>query len=325
MQLFRYSDGNLANTVALVYIVSAYALSLYTLTFFNFWLSIFSVFFLAHGMIISAYLIHECIHNSIFKSTKINRAFGITSAWLLGCAYLPYDLLKEKHLRHHVERKDVLSIDYRSWLEKHSLVNSCVRLLHKFHFPAVEWLTHWLSMMSPFFIHSRKQYRLRAIIVSLSRVTFFVFLFYLSPSLVLGWFIAYTLCLYVLGFMDAYQHTYEIALELDLPRTKSQKDRTYEEQNTYSNIHSSQFPFLNLLTLNFSYHNIHHWKSGEPWYRLPNIHKERYPNRCEQEISLKEQWKNFIKYRVLRLSKNKSSALPDKDIGAAGVSFLVAI
>ena len=325
MQLYRYSDGNLANTTALNYTICAYILSMYTLSVGNLWFFLFSIILLAHGMVISAYLVHEFIHNSFFKDPKLNRIFGIIGVWILGCGYLPYDLLREKHLRHHVERKDVLAIDYRSWLAHHPTFFLLIQTLQKIHFPAVEWLTHILGMISPFLIHSRKHHRLRTIMVFISRIIFFGLLYALSPFLLLGWFIAYTICIGVLGFMDAYQHTYEITLELDQSPEKPKYDREYEEENTFSNIHNRIHPALNLITLNFSYHNIHHWKSGEPWYRLPALHQKRYKNKCTQEIPFIEQLNNFFKYRTTRISNTAQDAITDKELGAAGVSFLVCI
>ena len=53
-------------------------------------------------------------------------------------------------------------------------------------------------------------------------------------------------------------------------RGKAVADRQYEEDNTYSNLLSTRYPWLNLLVLNFCYHNVHHNKPSEPWYRLPN-------------------------------------------------------
>ena len=36
------------------------------------------------------------------------------------------------------------------------------------------------------------------------------------------------------------------------------RDREYEQMNTYSNVTSLRHPWLNLLLLNFPYHNAHH-------------------------------------------------------------------
>ena len=83
----------------------------------------------------------------------------------------------------------------------------------------------------------------------------------------------------VLRFADAYQHTYEAFAVLEdggkLPEDK-RRDRSYEQQNTYSNVVSERWPALNLLLLNFSFHNAHHEKPVAPRYRLPKLHAELY-------------------------------------------------
>ena len=55
-------------------------------------------------------------------------------------------------------------------------------------------------------------------------------MFYLSPLAALGYVIAYLLFLWVLGFMDAFQHSYDIHYRLLDAQQKPTRDRHYEEQ-----------------------------------------------------------------------------------------------
>ena len=45
---------------------------------------------------------------------------------------------------------------------------------------------------------------------------------------------------------------------------------------------------LNLLLLNFSYHNAHHERPIEPWYRLPALHARLYPGEHHQTLPMTE-------------------------------------
>ncbi len=77
--------------------------------------------------------------------------------------------------------------------------------------------------------------------------------------------------LHALRFTDAFQHTYDAFAVLesgDIPDDKV-RDRDYEQANTYSNLASVGHPWLNLLLLNFPYHNAHHERPIVPWHDLP--------------------------------------------------------
>ena len=53
--------------------------------------------------------------------------------------------------------------------------------------------------------------------------------------------------------------------------------------------------------LNFCYHNVHHQKPSEPWYRLPALHDKCYPHGCQQLVPLPKQLANFRRYRMERI------------------------
>ena len=53
-------------------------------------------------------------------------------------------------------------------------------------------------------------------------------------------------------------------------------DRDYEQSHTFSNVISIRYPWLNLITLNFGYHNAHHTKPTVPWHELPKLHEALY-------------------------------------------------
>jgi len=65
-------------------------------------------------------------------------------------------------------------------------------------------------------------------------------------------------------FFDVHQHTYEAWETLERARTVevARFDRDYEQRNTFSNLLSVRHRRLNLLVLNFSYHNVRQRQAG---------------------------------------------------------------
>ena len=338
MQIFRYNDGVLANTILLLYLTVGTVVAVALLADISLALDngmaagvavltiIIATLALAHLMILAAYLTHECMHNTVFKKPAHNDYLGNLIAWLLGAGYLPYKMLKDKHLRHHTERRDVLALDYRQLLKKYQLWRTIISIGQWCHIPAAELFSHGLSVCSPFFLRQKRQWRRRVVFVAISRLVFFLLLYFVNPALLIAYVMASVICIAVLGFMDAYQHTYDIVLNLDDGKSPPDQDRVYEEAHTFSNLLSHKLPWLNLLVLNFCYHNVHHWKSGEPWYRLPRLHRQRYPDGSAQEIPFVEQWHNYHSHRVARIDwqvdRNEQQV---QAIGASGVSFLVGV
>ncbi|HKX55698.1 MAG TPA: fatty acid desaturase, partial [Xanthomonadales bacterium] len=67
---------------ALLYTLLAYGCGFAGLFSANGWLYLPSVLLLAHGMIIAAYLIHECGHNTIFRRNEHNARLGRFLNWI---------------------------------------------------------------------------------------------------------------------------------------------------------------------------------------------------------------------------------------------------
>ena len=94
---------------------------------------------------------------------------------------------------------------------------------------------------------------------------------------------------------------------------------------------SERWGWLNLLVLNFPYHNAHHERAGESWYRLPALHRSLFAERDPQVITCRELLASYHRHRVARvLSDGYGSVGPQGSrassfIGAVGVSFLTAV
>ncbi len=288
----------------------------------------------AHGMVIAAYLIHDCAHNSLFRQVEHNARLGRALNWITGACYGRYEDLRYKHMRHHVDNADPLIFDYRAALRRHPWLARGVVALEWAYVPAVELLMHAMLLGAPFVYRSKRDQRGYLLRVVLVRGALFAALWWWSPRALAGYALAYLLLLTVLRFMDSYQHSYDILFNLEDPAAlfPHKGDRDYEEHHTYSNFLSSRWPWLNLMVLNFSYHNAHHARPIEPWYRLPALHRELYAETpCTQEIGLREQWVSFHRNRLARIygdgyaEADVRRAMRQGDaLGANGVNFLTA-
>ena len=326
--LFRFDDALIPNLLAWAYILAAYILGFAAIMSETVWMNILGVVFLAHSMVIAAYFIHECAHDSLFKKSQHNRIFGEILLWITGASYSDYEAIKHKHVRHHMDRADIVSFDFRERLLKYRKTLKIIQVLEYFYIPALEIMMHAFVIILPFIKVSRKHLRSRVITVLVLRVAFFTALASISPKVLLLYPVAYVLFLTVMRFMDVHQHTYDLYETLDQERGDEVKqyDRAFETRNTYSNVLSLKYPWLNLLVLNFSYHNVHHDQQMQPWYRLPKLHKKLYGEDKTQVLLFSNLLNSYHKYRVERIV-NSDAADSDvhkgKDfIGVDGVSFL---
>ena len=318
MLKYKYRDGLIPNSLAFTYIATSLPLGIAAIA--SAWWPL-GVLLLAHALLIAAYLLHECAHNTLYADNRDNERVGAALSWLLGSAYTPYRQLRDKHFRHHVQREDILAFNAHALMDRHPPLKRALRALTLFHIPAFELYTHVLAMFAPFFIDDMRRQRRRVLLVAISRLAFFGALFVIGPWVPVLYLLAWALAIAVLNFMDSMQHSYEISYSLMQPQQAPRFDADYEEQNTYSNLLSERWPVLNLLVLNFCYHNAHHHRPTAPWYRLPGLHRQIYPSGCAQHITLAQQLRRFHRFRLDRL---KTTEVID-EAGVDGVSFLVGI
>jgi acyl-lipid omega-6 desaturase (Delta-12 desaturase) len=331
--LLRDPQGLRPNSAAIGYILLTYTGGWWALLQGNPWLFIPGVLAIAHGMSIAAYLMHDCGHNAIFKKTEHNSLLGRWLNMICGSNYGTYEDMRYKHMRHHVDNCEPVTFDYRSWLKKHPLMARLISALEWAYIPAVEFLMHGMQIIAPFIYADKKAQRARVIRVAVVRFSIFLSIAWLAPMAAFGYVLAYILFITFLRFMDNFQHSYQIFYRLNDPSfvPPLKGNREYEEANTYSNLISSRWPWLNLLALNFSYHNAHHTKPTLGWYKLPELHESLYHGDCPQQLTFWPQLVSFHQHRVARiqsehygednvvmqLSKNQA-------VGVNALSFLVA-
>lgn len=332
--IFRYNDSATPNALALGYTALGYIASLALLVAPSGWLNAMGVLLLAHSLVYSAYFLHEFAHGTIFKTNAANQRGGTTMSWINGSCYAPFSDLRRKHMRHHIDRADVITFDYKRFLRTApAWVRALVVALEWAYIPAVEFIMRAYVMLLPFLAPERVAGRKRILFVLAVRLTFFAALAWISPKAVVLYFVAYVLFVTVLRFADAYQHTYDAFAVLaggSIPNDKV-RDHDYEQHNTYSNLVSLGHPWLNLLLLNFSYHNAHHEKPTAPWYRLPALHRELYSGEDVQVLPMASLLRGFHRHRVKRVLSDDygvvtTGARKAEDFyGAVGVSFLTAV
>jgi fatty acid desaturase len=335
-KIFRYPDGALPNVLALGVTVLGYplALGLLTATFWGWSLLGFALLVLS--LVWSAYFIHEFAHQAIFQTASANARWGTLMSWINGSCYARFEDMRRKHMRHHVERADVITFDARGYLlQAPTWVRNTVLALEWAYVPAVEFLMRGFVLLLPFRAGGSPAARLRILTIAVVRCAGFAVLGWYSMPALLLYLAAYLVFVTLLRFADCFQHTYDAYPILDdkpIPKDKL-RDRAYEQANTFSDIVGLNNPWLNMVWLNFGFHNAHHERPTMPWYRLPAYHRELFPDNYAQVITVRELLRSYHINRVKRVLSTDYGrvAAPgtpgraDGFLGAVGVSFLTAV
>ena len=233
MLKYKERDGRVPNTLAFGYSITTFiaGLALFTTPLWP-----LGMLALAHALITAAYLLHECMHNTLFADKRNNKEIGTWLSWWLGAAYTPYSQLRDKHLRHHIQREDVLAFDAHTFMQRHRFLKKILRACSYTGVPAFEVYSHVMAVFAPYFIYAMRAYRIRMLLVLASRLAFFTLLFYIEPWAPIMYFGSWLLFLWVMNLMDSMQHSYEIRYDLMQAQQAPRFDDTYEQCNTFSNL-----------------------------------------------------------------------------------------
>ena len=333
--LIREKAGVIPNLAALGYASLGHVLGLWLLTQTALPLAAAGVLLCAHTMVIAAYLIHEAAHMTLCRDPRHNAFIGEIMAFLCGAAYASFERIRHMHLRHHRDRADVARFNYKTVLRRlPPFGRRLVYVLEWAYVPAIELLMQYQLLLRPFTNPAEADRRVRVWLMLLLRGGLFATLALLGglPALAL-YALAWSLFLTVMHFFDAFHHTFDqyFVAEDDEKVSMVGKDREYEQANTYSNVVSVRWPWLNLLTLNFGYHNAHHQRAAAPWYRLPALHRELYGQTSRELMPLSELLRTFHRHRLRRILDDDYGAVgngagrADNFVGAHGVSFLTVV
>ncbi len=316
------------NALAMVYILGGYSAGIALLFASPWWLNALGVVLLTHSLIIAAYMAHEFMHGTIFERRKFNEWGGNLVLWLTGASYARFRDLAQRHIDHHINRADLSGFDLPVLLRNLPAAHRGGLLaLEWLHFPAISFLLRWRAITAPFWQANRADERGRTLAILLVRGSLFALMGWVSPKALLLYFVAYVGMILVLQFVDAFQHTYEV-FPLGTPFPK--RDRDYEQKNTFSNVFSVRHFWLNILLLNFGYHNAHHELMKCPWHSLPALDRQLFSGEEVHYIPLLRLLGNYHRFRVSRLFSGQGVAVDpegqvtlDTFYGAIGVSFLV--
>ncbi|NOR18945.1 MAG: fatty acid desaturase, partial [Xanthomonadales bacterium] len=250
-KLFHEQRGIVFHGGALLYAVSGYFLGLYGLFSANWLVNIAATLWLAHAMVIAAYMIHECGHNTVFKSNDNNARLGRFLNWICGSSYGKFEDIRYKHFRHHMDNDDSVWFVYDDFWEQRPWAARVTQFFEWFYIPMHEFLMHFMLIFSSFIIPQRRDQRTRNIIVILVRGGVFFSVLFFYPKAAFLYFVAYILMLQVLRFMDSLQHDYgsnPILFEKDAPSRYG--GRANEQAHTFSVPLSMKYIPINWLTLN---------------------------------------------------------------------------
>jgi len=285
------------------------------------------VVILTYSLLLSAYLSHEFMHGSIFKKRSWNVAFGKIMLWLNGGCYYGFETLTLLHIAHHVDRADIISFDIpKAIKQQRPIIRQSILALEWLYFPATAFWSRWQWITAPWWNPELSQQRLGRLMMMAIRGGLFVILGIISPKALLLYFLSYIGMITVLRWMDAFQHTYEgFPSGTKLPK----RDRVHEQINTFSTLFSQRYSWLNLLLLNFGYHNAHHAVMKCPWHSLHGINQQLSKDENVRYVSLREQLINYHQFRIIRLIKGQGEAVDSNGnptfsefYGAIDVSFL---
>ena len=300
--LFHEPEGMLYHGSAVLYAVLGYVLGWYGLFVDNWFINLPAMLLLAHSMTIAAYMIHECGHNTVFRTNKANARLGEFMSWICGAAYGTYEDMRYKHFRHHVDNDDSVWFEYDKFFRRHPVITRVTQFFEWFYIPAHDLIMHFIMAFTSFIVPNRRNQRLRNIIVIVVRGGIFAAILWAAPRAALLYAVAYMLMMNILRFTDSLQHDYganPILFAKDPPSRFG--GRATEQQHTFSNPLSLEHDWVNWVTLNFGFHNAHHARPTLPWYRLPAYHRELFGHDPERVIPFRAQWKIFCKYRTNRM------------------------
>ncbi len=324
------TDRNLfINSAALIYTFGGYGVAIALLLSPSWILNGLGVVLLTHTLVWAAYFVHDCIHGTVFHKLRWNEVLGQALLFLTGSCYCRYKTLAKVHLAHHKNRADFAPFSLPEFLRSlPKPVLKLIMVLEWLYLPAVNFIQRWTATLSPFFSNTRKDERVKNGLLLFVRGSLFILLGLVSPKALVLYFIAYVSFINILRFLDCFQHTYTV-FRWDEPLPNY--DLHHEEVNTFSNILSQRHPLLNLIFLNFGYHNAHHRVVRCPWYLLPQLDAELYDRSYRQYVTLPQLVWNYHRFRMTRLFEGQGEVADTPEgsldlsrfVGAVGVSFLV--
>ena len=289
----------LKNIAVLIYIFANYAIGVGFLIQEAWQLNGIGVVLLIHSLILSAIFIHELIHGNIFQQRQYNQLWGQALTHLNGACYATWDDLVAHHINHHIHHVDFVPFEISKYIRELPVFQRQVVIaLEWAYFPAFEFILRLRIVLAAFQESENKNLQWHTLLLMLYRGVLFALLGWYCPKAIALYALAYICFVNLMRFADAFHHTYNYAI-VGEPFPK--RDRVYEDANTFSNLVSIKYPSLNLLYLNFGYHNAHHEDMRCPWYQLPQLHEKLYGTEAQNLLPLSQLIANYHHFRIERL------------------------
>lgn len=303
IRLFHEPQGLVYHGGAVLYGAGAYALGLWGLFSDSLWINAGAMLLLAHGMTICAYMIHECGHNTVFRSNHNNARLGRFLNWICGTSYGTFEDIRYKHFRHHMDNDDAVWFMSEKFFERHPRLVRMVKFFEWFYIPAHDLIMHLVTVFTAFVIPQRRDQMTRNVVVILIRGGLFFTVLWFWPKAALLYVAAYLIMMHILRFKDGLQHDYGNNPTLFVADPPSRfGGRKTEQAHTFSNPECLKYDWPNYFTLCFGFHNAHHKRPTVPWYRLPAYHREQFGSDPEKVIPFLTQLKIYHRYRVPRVT-----------------------
>jgi len=322
-QLFHERQGLLYHGGAVAYVCVAYGFGLAGLFVDQRMINVLATLLLAHGMVIAAYMMHECGHNTVFRDNVNNARLGRFLNWICGSSYGTFEDMRYKHFRHHMDNDDAVWWLYEPFFERHPRVYRLTKILEWFYVPAHELIMHGMTVLTSFVIPQRRDQRVRNVIVIVLRGGLFLAVLWWFPKAAILYMIAYMLMIHVLRLMDSTHHDYGPNPTLFEKNPPSRfGGRETEQEHTFSAPMSLRFEWPNWLVLNFGFHNAHHARPTVPWYRLPAFDRKTFGDDPERFIPFSSQLRIYHRFRVQRVMHEGGPY--DAEQNAMGLDYLKA-
>ncbi|HEY9627881.1 MAG TPA: fatty acid desaturase [Coleofasciculaceae cyanobacterium] len=295
---YIHQQKPLWNAAALFYTIGGYYGGIFLLSAQAIALNALGIFLVTHALVLSAYLAHELMHGTFFSSIKTNHLWGALMQWLHGTSYARFQDLAQGHIDHHMKGVDLYLFDRIAFINRlPAPLKRLIAALEWLYFPALFFIRQ-AAGVGLIYQNGTSATKIRVIAVLLLRVAMFAAFGWFSPKGLLLYSLAYVGAVQIISIMDCLQHTYELhPYDAVIPK----KSLAYEQSHTFSTPISRRYPWLNLLLLNFSYHNAHHAAMKCPWYSLPHLDAAITQQQDICHISLLQVLTNYHRFRVQRL------------------------
>jgi fatty acid desaturase len=213
-------------------------------------------------------------------------------------------------MAHHVAKVDREALDVPRFLARcPGPLRAAILALEWLHLPVLSLVIQARAITRSLWDPERRDERRHAAAVLAVRALLFAGFGALSLRGLLGYFQGYLTAILVLRFGDAFQHTYDaVPVGADVPA----RDGGYEQANTFTPLLSRRRPRLNLILLNFGYHNAHHARMSCPWHSLHELDRALFGAPHDHQIDLGTQLRNFHRFRMERILHGNRAATAER-------------